>query len=423
MSTAVYGNTLYFRVSFRVLNNHGHTDMKRSLTDAAIRKLKPLDKPYKKGDGGGLYLYVTPAGAFSWRYNFKIDGREVTLTIGQYPAVTLDKARDEHNKARVLVMKGIDPRQAKVTQEKRFSDYAREMLETQDLAPATLSKKLLRMEKYLFPVLDRKPPESITAVDLLNLLKPISVENGTRETAVRLATYCRQVFDTMLALQLIENNPAESVARLLPKPPQHVAHAHLTDQSQLGEVLRGIDAYKGDYSVAQALKFAPLVFLRPHNVRFLKWDHVNLDERIILIPAAEMKMNRSHKVPLSDQAVAILKDMRRISGSGELVFPGRNGAISENTLNQALKRITGGKSVLTSHGLRHTASTFLNEQGFGSDAIELQMAHVNKDRIRATYNKAELMPERIRLMQSWSDFLDHLKEPQNVIHGRFGKSA
>ncbi|MDA3877440.1 MAG: integrase arm-type DNA-binding domain-containing protein [Halothiobacillus sp.] len=396
--------------------------MKRSLTDPAIRKLKPKDKPFKKGDGGGLYLFVTPAGSLIWRFDFKIDGKAATLTIGQYPAVTLAQARETHEEARTLVLQGIDPRQAKTNKEKRFSDYAREMLETQDLAPATLNKKLLRMEKYLFPVLDRKPPETITAVDLLNLIKPIA-QSGTRETAIRLAAYCRQVFDTMLALQLIENNPAESVARLLPKPPQHVAHAHLTDQSQLGEVLRGIDAYKGDCSVAQALKFAPLVFLRPHNVRFLKWDHVNLDERIILIPAAEMKMNRPHKVPLSDQAVAILKDMRRISGSGELVFQGRRGALSENTLNGALKRITGGRGILTSHGLRHTASTLLNEQGFGSDAIELQMAHVNKDRIRATYNKAELMPERIRMMQSWADFLDDLKQPQNVIHGRFGKSA
>jgi len=395
--------------------------MKRSLTDTKVKNLKPKEKTYKTADGGGLYVHTTTKGSKSFRYDYKANNKYATLTFGQYPAITLANARMLHEEARSLVLDGVDPRDN--TQEllsKPFSYYAQEMMSSQDLRPLTAVKKLAKMKRHLFSPLDKKAVETITAVDLLNLLKPIA-DSGKRETAKGLATYCRQTFNYLLALQLIQNNPAATIAELLPKPQKSANFAHITDPSQYGDFLRGVDAYQGDYAVKKALQFASLTMLRPYNIRFLRWEYVDLKERLITIPADEMKMDRPHKIPLSTQTLAILSDMKPLTEDKELVFLSSSGhrtgkAMSENTLNQAVTRIkdmnTGealGRGVMTSHGFRHTASTLLNELGYNADAIELQLAHASKDRIRATYNKAELLPERTTMMQQWADHLDELK--------------
>lgn len=398
--------------------------MKRTLTDAKIKNLKSAAKAYKTADGGGLYVHTTTKDSKSFRYDFRVNGKYATITFGKYPTLSLSEARKLHEESRNLVLAGEDPRDKAKAQSllsKPFSYYAQEMLDAQQLRPGTATKKLAKMKRHLFGPLDKKTVETITAVDLLNLLKPIA-DSGKRETAKDLATYCRQTFNYLLALQLIQNNPAATIAELLPKPKKSSNFAHITDPSTYGSFLRGLDKYAGDIAVKRAVQFASLTMLRPYNIRFMRWDYVDLNNRLMTIPAEEMKMDRPHKVPLSEQALAILKEMQVLTGKKEFVFLSSSGQrtgkpMSENTLNQAVIRIkdenTGkpiGRGVMTSHGFRHTASTLLNELGYNADAIELQLAHASKDRIRATYNKAELLPERTKMMQEWADYLDGLKK-------------
>lgn len=399
--------------------------MKRLLTDNKIKALKPKDKPYKTADGGGLYVYTTKAGAKSFRFDFKLNAKWGTVTFGIYPEITLADAREQHEQARAKLAKGLDPRQAneEENQLKPFSFYAIDATSRAELRPSTVEERLKRMQKYLFPILDKKPVTDITAIDILNICQPIA-DRGNRETARLLAGYCRQTFDLLLSLQLVSINPAESIRRLLPKKKAETHFAHVENKADFATLLKAIDNYHGDFAVKQALRLAPLVFLRPHNIRFLKWEYVNVADRLITIPPEHMKMNRPHKVPLSTQALDILAAMRPLTGRKELVFIGgnRDKELSENTLNQAIARAkhpqTGeplGKGFASSHGFRHSASTMLNELGFNPDAIEIQLAHLDKDRIRRTYNKAELMPEREKMMQAWADYLDSLKNDSKII--------
>jgi integrase len=400
--------------------------MKRSLTGTKVKNLKPKGKAYKSADGGGLYVHTTTKGSKSFRYDFKINNKYATLTFGQYPTLSLVEARKLHEEARGLVLGGIDPRDnSQALLSKPFSYYAQEMMSTQDLRPSTALKKLAKMKRHLFGPLDKKAVDTITAVDLLNLLKPIA-DSGKRETAKHLTTYCRQTFNYLLALQLIQNNPAATISELLPKPKKSANFAHIADPHQFGDFLKGVDAYQGDYAVKKALQFSSLTMLRPYNIRFMRWEYIDLTEKLITIPDDEMKMDRPHKIPLTTQALAILSAMRPLTGNKQLVFLSASGhrtgkAMSENTLNQAIIRIKTveggeplGRGIMTSHGFRHTASTLLNELGYNADAIELQLAHASKDRIRATYNKAELMPERTVMMQEWADYLDGLKNGRTI---------
>lgn len=397
--------------------------MQRNLTDAKLKSIKPKSKNFKTSDGGGLYVDTSPKGNKTFRYDYRLNGKYATLTIGQYPSISLAEARKLHEDAHNQVQSGIDPRQSHSKTNplsKPFSYYATEMLKSQDLRENTAKKKLAKMERHLFTPLDKKPINTITAVDLLNLIKPFA-DIGKRETAKDLATYCRQTFNYLLSLQLIDNNPAATISELLPKPKKSQNFAHITDKNTFAMLLRGIDQYTGDIAIKKALQLMPLVMLRPHNIRFMKWEYIDFREKLITIPADEMKMERPHKIPLSKQAIQILKEMKPLTGSHDLVFLSAHGLrtnkpMSENTLNQALIRIKDektdkpiGRGLMTSHGFRHTSSTFLNEMGFNTDAIELQLAHAPKDRIRATYNKAELLPERTTMMEKWADFIEELK--------------
>jgi integrase len=251
---------------------------------------------------------------------------------------------------------------------------------------------------------------------------------GAKETAVRLANVLRRVFNEILILGLIDSNPAQGLAELLPNPDRRIDNnfGHITSTSDLRVLLKQIDCptVKQDFAVTQALKLMPLVFLRPYNIRFLKWEYINFEDSIINIPATELKNNKSLDVPLAYQAVKILKEMQAVTGDKEYVFVtnrGKDTPLSENTTTRAIQRLINpvtskpfGSGFMTSHGIRHTASTMLNELGYHSDIIELQLAHMNKDRIRATYNKAQWMEKRINMMQSWADYLDGLKNQGNV---------
>ena len=399
------------------------------LTDNKVKSAKPKAKPYKLTDGAGLYLLVKPNGSTYWQYRFRIHGKQGTYQIGTYPDVSLKKAREEHLLAREKVAEGINPKELKNARkvsierdEHRFSYYYDEWIRKQNLALSTLGDLQQRVEKNLTPFLDKKRINEWTTLDLLKILQQIS-DRGSRETAIRMASILRRVFNDVLLLQIIDTNPAYGLNELLPKPDPKLKKnfAHIDNEADLSRLLKALDEVRPrqDYVVRMALKLMPMVFLRPGNIRFLKWEYISFKDKNIVIPALAMKRNFEHTVPLAKQAVSILMEVQELTGDDEYVFNtsrGNGKPMSENTTTKAIQTLidpdTGnlyGKESMTSHGFRHTASTLLNEKGYDPDVIELQMAHINKDRIRATYNKAQLMDQRIKMMQEWADYLDSLK--------------
>ena len=400
-----------------------------ALTNTAIAKAKATHKNYKMSDGRGLYLLVRTSGSRIWKYDYRINLRRGTFTIGRYPEVSLSEAREAHINARRLVSKGINPTSETHSQklqlerdQLRFSDYAKEWVAKQNLAPSTEKDLVQRLEKNLYPYLDKQRVKEFTTRSLLEVLMRIS-DRGARETAVRLAGVLRRVFNELLILGYIENNPAQGLAELLPKPDHRnkVNFGHITDPEELKHLIRKIHSpsKRQDPVTTYALKLMPMLFLRPKNIRFMKWEYINFDQAMLTIPASEMKAGKELKVPLPSQAKNLLLEVRNLTSKYPYVFVtshGHDKPLSENTTTAAIKRlinpITGeryGTGFMTSHGFRHTASTLLNEMNYSADAIELQLAHVNKDRIRSTYNKAQLIDERTRMMQDWADYLDMLR--------------
>jgi integrase len=396
------------------------------LSDRSIANAKPKDKAYKLADELGLYLLVSVTGNKAFKYDYRLDGKRGTYTIGSYPRMSLSEAREEHRKARELVARGLVPiavREEQKSTGKRFSYYFNEWLRTSNSAPSTKADIVQRVNKNLLPYLDAKPIEQWDTRELYDLLMKVS--DRARETALRLAGVLNQIFKQVFVLNLISVNPAAGLSDLLPKPDKLSAtnFAHITKPEELGNLLKQIDSPppKQDFVVTQALKLMPLLFLRPINIRFLKWEYVDFEAKIINLPATELKTRKPLQVPLARQALEILEQLKPLTGHLEYVFiatrSSSNKPISEATCNNAIKRMINpetnepyGTGFMTTHGFRHTASTFLNELGFDPDVIELQLAHINKDRIRATYNKAQLIEKRIDMMQKWANYLDELKK-------------
>lgn len=401
-----------------------------ALTQKEVQHAKPKDKVYKLFDGGGLYLLVKPSGYKCFKYDYRLNGSRSTYTIGEYPLYSLKDARKRHQEAKKIIEQGVHPKAFKDNQKlqnqqdnKRFSSYADEWVKKQNLAETTEKDLRQRIDKNLTPYMDKKPMDKFTTIEILDILKRVSAR-GAIETASRLAGVLKRIYDELLILRLIENNPAAGVATLLPKRRKDVDRnfGNIQDEAELASLLSQIHnpSPRQDYAVTQALKLMPLVFLRPRNIRFLKWEYVDFDSRIINLPASEMKSRKPHEVPLPTQAVAILKEMHRLTGDEELVFVtnrGINKPLSENTTTRALQRLINpktkkpfGSGYVTSHGFRHTASTHLRELGYESDIVELQLAHSKKDKVEAAYNKAKLLNRRKEMMQAWADYLDKLRE-------------
>jgi integrase len=399
-----------------------------SLSHTAVANAKPKNKVHKLFDGGGLHLLIKPSGYKGWKYDYRIDTARGTYTIGQYPDVSLKLARERHREARECVAKGIHPKEIKVQERiesdlngMRFSYYANQWLEKQNLAESTYSDLKQRIDKNLIPYLDKKKVNEFTTADLLKIAQKMT-DRGARETAKRLAGVLRRVYNEILILGVVDTNPAQGLAELLPVPDKHSKgnFGHITSPDEIKVLLQLIDSpsQRQDFATTQALRLMPLVFLRPRNIRFLKWEYIDFENNVINIPASEIKTRKPLTVPLAHQAVTILKDMEPLTGDLEYVFVsghGKGQPLSENTTTAALRRFinpaTGepfGTGYMTSHGFRHMASTLLNELGYDPDVIELQLAHINKDRIRATYNKAQLMTQRTKMMQEWADYLDGL---------------
>lgn len=397
-----------------------------ALTDTAIRKAKPREdgKARKLFDGGGLFLLVKPNGARYWRLKYRFHGKEKLLALGVYPDVSLKSARDKRDDARKQIAAGIDPSEARKAEkaarssENSFEAIAREWWSKHkpNWSESHSSRIMLRLENDVFPWIGSKPIQDITPPELLTVLRRIE-NRGALETAHRIHQSCGQIFRYAIATLRAERDTAADLKGALP-PTNQKHHASITDPKKIGELLRAIDCYQGQFITRCALQFAPLVFVRPGELRHAESSEIDLDKAEWRIPAEKMKMKTVHIVPLSTQAVAILNEIKPLTGHSKYVFPSvrtLKRPMSENTVTAALRRLGYASGEMTGHGFRSMASTILNEQGWHRDAIERQLAHMERDSVRAAYNYAEHLPERIKMMQAWSDYLYGLKGGADVV--------
>jgi integrase len=410
------------------------------LSDTKIRGAKTLRKPYKLFDGDGLFLLVRPNGSRWWRQRYRWGGKEQLLSLGTYPEISLATARARGAEIRRQVANDINPsieRQSKKAAQASAAsttlkavtlEWISKFSKAKNWSEGHIELTRRRFELNVFPWHGGKPIAEITHDDILSWLQRIEDRHAI-VSAYRLLTQVRAVFRYALKRRYVKHNPAADLEGrdILPRA-RVKAHASIKDPAQLGPLLRAIDGYHGHFIVKCALQFLPLVFVRPGELRNARWSEFNLagKEPEWRIPAERMKMREQHIVPLSSQAVDILRELQAMTGPDGYVFPNvRNAArpISDNTLNAALRACGYGNDQQTAHGFRSTASTLLNEQQWNRDAIERQLAHGERDKIRGSYNFAEHLPERRRMMQAWSDFLAGIKAGAKVVAIKRAKGA
>lgn len=409
------------------------------LTDTAIRNAKPgitpagkeTAKPYKLGDTGGLYLEVAPSGGKWWRLKYRFDGKEKRLSLGVYPDVGLKDARQRRDDARKLLADGVDPgenrKAAKAAKAERASNsfevVAREWYakNSSNWAENHGKRILQRLERDIFPWIGGRPIADITAPELLAVLRRIEAR-GAVETAHRAHQNCGQVFRYAIATGRAERDPSPDLKGALP-PVKQTHLAAITDPKAIGALLRAMDDYQGQFVTKCALRLAPLVFVRPGELRRAEWAEFDLDKAEWNIPAERMKMREPHLVPLSSQAVAILRELHALTGEGRYVFPGArtNGRpMSDNAILAALRRMGFAKDEMSGHGFRAMARTILDEVlQVRPDYIEHQLAHAVRDPNGRAYNRTAHLAERRKMMQLWADYLDKQKAGADVItlHG------
>ena len=392
------------------------------LNDTKVRNAKAREKSYKLFDERGLFLLVTPPGGRLWRLKYRINGREKLISLGAYPDVTLKRARDRRDAARKLIADAVDPSAQRQTERAAlaqcFEDVANEWLELQSksLAPETISILGARLRSALYPYLGNRPIAAITAQEVLAALKRIEAR-GRYETAHRVRALAGRVFRYAVATGRAQHDVAADLKDAL-APVKSKNFASVTDPVRVGELMRAIHGYTGQPVTALALRLAPLVFVRPGELRAAEWSEFDLANAEWRIPADRMKMGEAHIVPLARQALAILRELEPFARGGRYLFPSlrtRDRPMSDNTINAALRRLGYTSEEQTGHGFRSMASTLLNEQGYPPDVIELQLAHTERNKVRAAYNKAQRLPERRRMMQAWADYLDGLRSGGNVV--------
>lgn len=396
------------------------------LTNIQVKNAKPKDKPYKLADERGLYLLVNPNGSKLWKMKYHYVRREKKLSFGSYPDVTLAQAREMRDDARSKLAHDIDPgvlknsikRSKQLAAENSFEMIAREWHAkfTPKWTKEHGERILIRLEQNIFPWIGRRPITEVTTRELLSPLQ--RVENrGAIETAHRISQVCGQVFRYAIVTGRAEYNPAADLKNAL-APVKQKHHATITDPIEVGKLLRAINDYEGFFTTKCALQLAPLFFVRPGELRRAEWNEFDFENAEWRIPAIKMKMRVQHLVPLSTQAIKILQQLKAVTGNGKYVFPGIRSSkrpMSENTVLGALRRLGYTTDEMTGHGFRSMASTLLNEQGWNRDAIERQLAHAERNNIRAAYNYAEYLPERRKMMQAWADYLCQLANNVNNI--------
>jgi len=391
------------------------------LTDIKAKNAKPGNKPIKMADGGGMYLLVTPAGGKCWRLKYRFQGKEKVLALGTYPEIALAEARERREAARKQLAHGVDPREhqkalkaAKVAAaENSFEVIAREWYAhwSPGWSPSHAVTVIGRLNLDVFPRIGARPVGEVAAADVIKMLRAIEFR-GALETAHRVRTICGQVFRYAISTGRAERDPTQDLRDAL-KPYKKGHLPAITDPQALAPLLRAIEMYKGTHVVKSALMLVPLLMVRPGMLREAEWDEINLDEAIWSVPGEKMKTDAPHIVPLPLQAVAILRDLRELTGRGRYVFPCHgqpDKPMSEAAIPVALHKL-GFKGKQTAHGFRATARTILDEVlQQRPDIIEHQLAHAVRDPLGRAYNRTSHLAERKNMMQRWADYLDELKK-------------
>ena len=405
------------------------------LSDVQVRNAKPREKEYTMFDGNGLFLLIAGAKYTKdgvalptsklWRFKYTFSGKSKLLAFGVYPEVSLADARQRREDARKLLANGVDPGEVKKAQKAiemaRAETFKTVTLEWYDQKKVDWTDNhaeriLRRMEQDIFPFIGDKPITDIRTPELVNLLERVAVR--TLETAHRLKIACDMVFRYAVVKGKSEQNPAANLKGVLPT----VKYKHMaapTEPKAVAEVLRAIDGFSGSFVTKCALLLAPLLFVRPGELRSAEWAEFDLDAAEWKIPGPKMKMRQPHLVPLSVQAVAILRELHQLTGHSKYVFPCHRSPLrcmSENTVNASLRRLGFDKDEITGHGFRAMARTLIHEVlQFSPDAIEAQLAHAVPDRLGRAYNRTQHILERRKMMQGWADYLDELKAGAKVI--------
>lgn len=396
------------------------------LTDISVKRKQGNGKVQKLYDGGGLFLHISAEGKKTWRLAYRYLGKQNTLTIGAYPVVSLKEAREKRDEAKRLLLENIDPNNAKKEAKEKalaaasnsFAAVTAEWLENQaaNCTEKTREHKMFTIKKYLLPPLGNRPVDSIRPMELLEIFRKIEKDNKLF-TAHYARQQCAMIFRYAVATGKCEYNPASELRGALKVKPPYQHYASLRDYKDIGRLIDCMESNEiGAFQVQQCLRFAPHVFVRPNELVTAQWSHIDLDAAEWRIPAEQMKMRKVHIVPLSTQALDILKTIKVYSGNCKYVFP----AITESRRADYHVHVTGVRDVMrrhgftketmTVHGFRSMASTILNENGFNRDWIERQLAHGEQNGVRAAYNYAEYLPERKKMMQWYSDFLFKLKD-------------
>lgn len=397
------------------------------LTDIAVRSAKPTDKQQKLSDSGGLYLLVHPNGSKYWRLKYRVLGKEKVLALGVYPQVSLSDARSKREDAKRLLANGKDPSQVKQEQKANakseaantFESVAREWLKKKAAKQVdkTRNRNLRILELNIFKYIGSTPINQVTSKSLLSALQKME-QRGVVDSAHRALQICGEIFRYAIATERAQADLSLVLKGAL-TPVNEKHHASITDPKGVADLLRAIHSYEGSFLTQQALKLAPLVFVRPGELRHAEWSEIDLEAGEWRIAAHKMKMKAVHIVPLSKQAVTIFKDVQLVNGNGKYVFAGlrsRERPMSENTINAALRRLGYEKEQMTGHGFRSMASTILHEQGWPHEAIERQLAHAERNKVSAAYNYAEHLPKRREMMQAWADYLDALRLGAKVVN-------
>ncbi len=412
--------------------------MKRRLTDTAVKnaKLKEGKSQTKYTDGGGLYLLVTKTGKY-WRFNYRFNGKFKTLALGVYPDISLKRARNAHEAARDKLLDNIDPsfqRKIKKLSFRESSDNSFEMVAREwyerflDTWSTSHAKRLIsRLENDVFPWLGSRPINEIEPPEILAVMERVH-SRGALESAHRVRHVCGQVFRYAIATGRAKRDQTADLRGALP-PVRKNHFAAIKSPEELRALILAIDSYRGTFIVRCALQISALVMLRPGELRQAQWDEINFQKTTWTIPVSRMKARKTtkelnqttHIVPLSSQAVNIFKELHPLTGHFPYVFTGarnRYRPMSENAVNGALRSMGFTNDQMTAHGFRATASTFLNEMGFNPDAIEAQLAHKDKNEIRAAYNRAQYLDERRTMLQAWADYLDSMRSENELQHNK-----
>ncbi len=426
------------------------------LTVIQIKALKAIDKPKKSSDGGGLYLFVQPdkitrnenddkdtitAGGKYWRLAYRFDGKQKTLALGVYPAVSLADAREKREDALKLLRSGSDPSGVSPSAAKKekisvvvaltassFETIAREWFEkfSPNWKENHSSKIIARLEKDIFPWIGTRTLSEINPSELLAVVRRIE-SRGALETAHRALACCGQIFRYAVATGRAERDPTGDLRGALPPYKKDNHFAAITDTALVGELMRDIDGYSGSFVVKCAFKLSPLLFVRPGELRRMEWSEVDIEKAEWIIPAEKMKMGVTHIVPLARQALEVLREIHPLTGNGKYVFQGERDhdrPMSDNAVRSALRRMGWANDEMTPHGFRAMASTILDNMGYKQEWLERQLAHEEPNKIKAAYKRDSwkmYLPDRVKMMQSWADYLDALKSGAVVIP--FNKAA